>query len=65
MGKNKQMILQAFENHAKTWAQKENSHVSVFDQCVEETRVILNSKMRRFQKQTKQTLVIQWELNYP
>ena len=53
-GKDKKIILDAIENHAKSWAKKENSDISVLDEWTEEIRAIVNTKIRKLQRQVTQ-----------
>jgi len=53
-GKDKKIVLEAIEKYAKTWAKKEKSELSVLDDWVGEIRNIVNSKINKLQKQTKQ-----------
>merc|ERR1712002_1401899 len=52
-GKDKKIILDAIENHAKSWAKKENSHISVLNEWINEIRAIVNTKIRKLQRQVK------------
>ena len=53
-GTDKKIIMEAIENYSKSWANKENTTVSVLDDWVAEIRNIINNKIKRLQKQTKQ-----------
>ena len=48
-GKDKKIILDAIENHAKSWAKKENSDISILNEWTEEIREIVNTKTRKLQ----------------
>ena len=41
-GKDKNIILEAVENHSKSGARKEKTHVSLLDEWIEEIRTIVN-----------------------
>ena len=54
MGKRQKIILDAIQNDAKSQAKNENSDISVLNEWTEEIRAIVNTKIRKLQRQVTQ-----------
>ena len=52
--KDKQIIMEAIKDYAKTWAKKENCDVSVLSEWINEIGSIVDRKIDKLKKQTKQ-----------
>ena len=52
--RDKQIVMEAIENYAKTWAKKENCDVSVLSEWFNEIGSIVDRKIDKLKKKTKQ-----------